>query len=236
MKNTKNNSYTAGHRERVKKRFREEGLDHFDDFHVLELLLFYCIPRVDTKIIAKDLINRFGSLSQVLEAKREDLMKVEGIGENAATFLNLVMSVGRYYHVDRVSSQRILDTTEKCGEYLLPKFLGRRNELVYLLCMDARCKVLCCRQICEGSVNSAALSIRRIVETALGVNASSVVLAHNHPSGLALPSGNDIVVTHRVAKALEAVEITLADHIIVGDDDDFVSLLQSGHYHPNEYK
>lgn len=234
MKTTKNKAYTEGHRQRVKERFQNEGLEHFDEAHVLELLLFYCIPRMDTKEIAKDLIFQFGSLSQVLEAKPEDLMKVNGIGENAATFLSLIMAVNRYYLVSRGANQQILNTTEKCGAYLIPKFLGMRNEVVYLLCMDAKCKVLCCHRVCEGSVNSAGLSIRKIVETALSVNASSVILAHNHPSGLALPSGDDVVVTRRVAKALEAVEILLADHIVVGDDD-FVSLVQSGHYHPGEF-
>ena len=104
---------------------------------------------------------------------------------------------------------------------------------MFLLCLDAKCKVLCCKEVGEGSVNSAAIPIRRIVELALGANATTVILAHNHPSGLALPSGDDVQTTWRIARALNTVEITLADHIVVADDD-FVSLVQSGHYRPED--
>lgn len=216
-----------GHRQRVKQRFLEEGLDSFSDIQVLELLLFYCIPRKDTNPIAHDLLARFGSLSQVLEATVEELTKVPGISENTATFLRLMTETGRYYLVDRGTRMRILPTIEDCARYLMPYFFGRRNETVFLLCLDAKCKVLCCREIGEGSINSASVSIRKIVETALGVNATAVVLAHNHPSGIAIPSDDDVQTTCRVAAALSAVEVRLVDHIVVADDD-YVSLVQSG--------
>lgn len=217
-----------GHRQRMKERFLHEGLDHFSDIQVLELLLFYCIPRKDTNPIAHSLLDTFGSLSQVLDAPVEELQKVDGISENAAIFLNLLTEVGRYYLIDRTAQARILRTIEQCAAYLVPYFYGRRNETVYLLCLDAKCKVLCCREIGEGSVNSTGISTRKIVETALGVNATTVVLAHNHPSGVAVPSGEDIQSTHRIAAALQAVEIHLADHIVVADDD-YVSMVQSGY-------
>ncbi len=220
-----------GHRQRLKERFLTEGLDSFTDVQVLELLLFYAVPRQDTNPIAHALLGRFGSLSQVLDAQVPELEKVPGIGHNAATLLRLVTEVGRFYQVDRMMHTQILPTVEKCGEYLVPFFYGRRNETVFLLCLDAKCKVLCCKEIGEGSVNSAGVPIRRIVETALGCNATTVVLAHNHPSGLALPSGEDVQTTHRVAAALNAVEIALADHIVVADED-FVSIVQSGYYRP----
>ena len=222
-----------GHRQRLKERFLKEGLDHFSDVQVLELLLFYAIPRQDTNPIAHNLLEQFGSLAQVLEAPVEELEKVPGIGRNAAILLSLSTSLGRYYQVERAMNIRILRTVEECGEYLVPFFYGRRNETVFLLCLDAKCKVLCCKEIGEGSVNSAGVPIRRIVETALGANATTVVLAHNHPSGLALPSGEDITTTCRVAAALSAVEINLADHIVVADDD-FVSIAQSGYYRPED--
>ena len=116
---------------------------------------------------------------------------------------------------------------------MLPYFIGRPKETVYLLCMDAKCKVLCCREVGTGSVNSAGVSVRKIVETALGVNATTVILAHNHPSGLALPSGDDVMTTRRIAAALQAVEIVLADHIVIADED-YVSLVQSGLYRVGE--
>jgi len=217
-----------GHRARLKERFRQEGLDNFSDIQVLELLLFYAIPRQDTNPIAHALLEHFGTLSQVLEAPAEELEKVSGIGSNAATLLNLTTAVGRYYLVNRSTQNVILNTIEKCGEYLVPFFFGRRNETVFILCLDAKCKVLCCKEVGEGSVNSANVPIRRIVELALGANATTVVLAHNHPSGLALPSGDDIQATRRAASALSTVDIHLADHIVVADDD-FVSMVQSGY-------
>lgn len=216
-----------GHRQRMKDRFREEGLDHFSEIQVLELLLFYCIPRQDTNLIAHALLDHFGTLAQVLEAPAEELEKVKGIGSNAATFLSLMNQVGRYYLVNRSQNIQILQTIDQCGDYLMSFFHGRRNETVFLLCLDAKCKVLCCKELGEGSVNSAGVPIRRIVETALGANATTVVLAHNHPSGIATPSHEDVQTTRRVAAALSAVEIGLADHIIVADDD-YVSMVQSG--------
>ena len=216
------------HRQRVRERYLKEGLDGFSEVQVLELLLFYVIPRQDTNPIAHRLLKRFGSLYQVLEAPVEELEKVEGIGPNAALLLSLITAVARVYAVNRTEKQKILRTIEDCGEYLKSFFIGRRSEMVYLLCLDAKCKVLGCREIGEGSVNSANVPIRRIVETALGLNATSVMLAHNHPSGIALPSGEDVLTTHRVAAALSTVDIVLVDHIIVADDD-YVSMVQSGH-------
>jgi len=221
-----------GHRQRLKKRFLNEGLDNFEQLQVLELLLFYCIPRQDTNPVAHRLLDHFGSLTQVLEATPEELKKVPGLGDAVATFLALVTSVGRYYNVNRAASVQILSSLDACGKYLVPRFYGRRNETVFILCMDAKCKVLCCKEVGEGSVNSAAVPIRRIVEMALGANATSVVIAHNHPSGVAVPSNEDIQTTRRLAKALSAVEITLIDHMVVAEDD-FVSMRQSGVYDPN---
>lgn len=226
-------SIHAGHRQRLKERFLKEGLDNFTDIQVLELALFYCIPQKDTNPIAHALLDHFGSLSQVLEASPEELRKVKGIGENTATFLSLITQIGRFYLVDRVQRVEILTTIEQCGAYLLPRFFGRNVETVFLLCLDAKCKVLCCKEVGEGSVNSAGISVRRIVETALGANATSVVLAHNHPSGMALPSAEDIQTTRRVAAALAGVEVTLVDHIVVADDD-YVSMVQSG-YHFDDF-
>ena len=217
-----------GHRQRMKDRFREEGLDNFSEVQALELLLFYCIPQKDTNPIAHDLLNHFGSLSQVLEAPVEELVKVPGIKENAAVLLKLVTDMGRYYLVSRSQQFTILPTVNACANFLVPRFFGRRVETVFLLCLDAKCKVLCCKEVGEGSVNSAGISIRKIVELALGANATTVVLAHNHPSGMAIPSPEDIQTTRRLAAALNAVEIHLADHIIIADDD-HISMVQSGY-------
>lgn len=224
-------SIHTGHRQRLKDRFLKEGLDQFEELYVLELLLYYCIPQKDTNPIAHALLDYFGSLTAVFAATPEELQKVPCIGKNAATFLTLIPQVGRYYQIKRSEPGDILTTIEQCGQYLVPYFIGRENETVFLLCLDAKCKVLGCKLVGEGSVNSANIPIRRVVELALKTNATTVILAHNHPSGLALPSSDDIQTTLRLAKAMDAVEITLADHIVVADND-FVSMAQSGLYRP----
>ena len=221
-------SIHKGHRQRLKDRFVAEGLDHFTEIQALELALFYAIPRKDTNPIAHALLDRFGSLAQVLDASVEDLARVPGMGESAAVFLHLINQMGRCYLVSRSAQNKVLPTLEDCANYLIPHFYGRRVETVFLLCLDAKCKVLCCKEVGEGSVNSAGISVRRIVETALGANASTVILAHNHPSGIAIPSGEDVQTTRRIAMALQAVEIQLADHIVVADED-YVSMAQSGY-------
>ena len=220
-------SIHKGHRERLKQRFLEEGLDNFTEIQVLELLLFYAIPRSDTNPLAHALLEHFGCLAQVLEADVEELKKVPGIGDHAATLLALVIDLCRYYQVTCAQQTEILTTLDACGKYLVPKFFGRTRETVFLLCLDAKCKVLCCKEIGEGSVNTAAISVRKVVETALSANATTVILAHNHPSGIAVPSNEDIQTTQRIAAALSAVEIHLADHIVVADGD-YVSMVQSG--------
>ena len=220
-----------GHRVRMKQRFLEEGLDNFSDVQVLEILLFYCIPRQDTNPIAHALLERFGSLAQVLEAPVAELQAVPGIGENAAVFLSLISQTARYYQVNRAMQNKVLNTIEKCGDYLLPHFVGRRNETVFMLCLDAKCKLLCCKEISEGSVNAAGISARKVVQQAISANATTVILAHNHPSGVAVPSAEDIMTTEHIASALAMVDVILADHIIVSDDD-YVSMVASGCYRP----
>lgn len=222
-----------GHRQRLKDRFRKEGLDNFSEVNALELMLFYCVPRQDTNPLAHRLLDHFGTFAQVLDAPPEELEKVPGAGANVATFLSLMTNAWRYYMVNRSMQNLILTTAEMCGDYLMSHFYGRMNETVFILCLDAKCKVLCCKELGEGSVNMAAISTRKVVETAIGVNASSVVLAHNHPSGLAIPSDADKQTTRQIAFALQAVDIKLVDHIIVADED-YVSMAQSGYFTPGE--
>ena len=221
-------SIHKGHRDRLKKRFLENGLDNFTDIQVLELLLFYAIPVRDTNEIAHNLLNHFGGLAQVLQADVEELKKIPYIKGHAATLLALVIDLCRYYQVNCAKETEILTTLEDCGNYLVPRFFGRTRETVFLLCLDAKCMVICCKEIGEGSVNAASISVRKVVETALNANATTVILAHNHPSGIAVPSNEDIQTTRRIAAALSAVEIHLADHIVVAEGD-YVSMVQSGY-------
>lgn len=222
-----------GHRQRVRERFLESGLSGFAEHEVLELLLFYCIPRCDTNEIAHRLIDRFNSFAQVLDAPISELEKVEGIGENAAIFLTLMREVSGYYQVNRFAKNEALTTIDAYGRYLVPYFSTQRSEEVYLLCLDAKCMVLCCRKVGDGSINATNVSIRKIVEMALTANATSVVLAHNHPSGVALPSAEDIATTKLIANALIMVDVILNDHIIVADND-YTSLVLSKYYSPDD--
>ena len=226
-------SIHEGHRQRLKDRFRREGLDNFDELYVLELLLFYCIPRKDTNPIAHALLDRFTSIKQILEAPPAELKKVPGMGDSAATFLSLLNAFYRYYDEPSPDDEDILSTPKACSNYLAHFFRSRRNEVVYMLCLDAKYKLLCCKEMGEGSVNSAAVPIRRIVETALSINASMVVLAHNHPSGLAIPSPEDQLTTKQLAYALSAVDISLADHIVFAGKE-YVSMRDTGMYNPDE--
>lgn len=224
-------SIHEGHRQRLKRRFREEGLDHFDELYVLELLLCYCVPRKDTNPLAHTLLKEFGSLVNVLDATTEELEKVDGVGENISTFLTLIKQVERFYKTEQKKAERILRTIDQCANYLMAQFHSRDQETVFMLCLDAKCKLLCCKKVGEGSVNSANIPIRRVVEMALNANATTVVLAHNHPSGLAIPSADDVQTTHKIARALESVEIILADHLVIANDD-YVSIAQSQYYTP----
>jgi len=216
-----------GHRERLKKRLLEQGLDVFDDHNVLELLLFFALPRVDTNPLAHELLNNFGSLEKVMEAPAEELAKISGIGENAVALLKLIPEVSRRYMMDKNRFDDILDSTDKAGAYLLSRFLYERDEVVYVVCLDAKCKVICCKALFHGVANSAEISVRKIAELALAKNATSIIIAHNHTSGIALPSVEDELTTKKVKTALSAMGIALVDHIIVADTD-FISMADSG--------
>ncbi len=217
-----------GHRERLRRRFSAHGLESFADHEVLELLLFYAIPRQDTNPIAHRLMEQFGSLEAVLSAQPEHLGQVAGVGEGTALFLRLVGQIGRRCRLSALEREPvILSSAEAAGAYLLERFAGERLEVAYQLCLDAKGKVLDCRRLAEGDASSAELSIRRVVEYALRFNASAVILAHNHPSGLAIPSRDDVLTTVQIESALQAIGVTLLDHIIVADGD-FVSMAQNG--------
>lgn len=216
-----------GHRERMKKRFIEHGLDNFSDINVLELLLFYALPRRDTNALAHKLLERFGSLRGVLEAPVDELEQVEGVGESAAALLRLVPQVSRRYMMSLGDSRNELSSSAAAGRYVVPLFMYEREEVVFMLCLDSRCKLINCREIGRGVVNCAQVSVRRVVEQALSQSAVSVVLAHNHVDGLAIPSREDELTTRRIQEALALVGVTLSDHIIVSGED-FVSLADSG--------
>nr|VFK20038.1 MAG: DNA repair protein RadC [Candidatus Kentron sp. LPFa] len=217
-----------GHRERLKNRFLSEGLDSFEDHQVLELVLFQVLQRRDTNPIAHRLLDRFGSLSAVLEADPRDLASVEGVGKHAATFLSLLPAVTRRYFHDRVTRDRPqLDNSELVTEYFIPLMAGRSEEVFYVLCLDAQCRVLYPALLSEGTVKETHVHPRRVVETAIRHRAVSVILAHNHPSGTPHPSRQDEDLTRRLVQTLGGVDIRVLDHVIVAGKDAY-SFAESG--------
>lgn len=216
-----------GHRERLKRQFLEHGLDTFNDHNVLELLLFYAIPRRDTNPIAHELMDHFGSLEAVFDASAEELSSVPGLGENSATLLKLIPAVGRRYAIDKAKMDHILNTTDDAGAYLVPRFMFERDEVVYVVCLDAKHKIICCTELSRGVVNSAEVNIRKLTELVLNKNASSIILSHNHTSGIAIPSVEDEVTTRHIRDAMRNIGVELIDHIVVAGEE-YVSMRDSG--------
>lgn len=216
-----------GHRDRLKTKFRNHGLDSFTDYEAFELLLFYAIPRRDTNELAHALLDRFGSFRAVLEADAEDLAAVPGIGESAAGLIALVAAMNRRYLRSERGEGRQLLSSEAAGEFLRPLFAYRAEETVFLLCLDSASRVQHCREMSTGTINRVELGVRDVVDQALRDRAARVILAHNHLSGTALPSQSDIAATTRLYQALRLIGVELADHIIVCDND-FVSMRDSG--------
>ena len=217
-----------GHRQRLKTEFLARPAS-FPDHKVLELLLFYANPRSDTNPLAHDLMEHFGSLAGVLDATPEELQKVKGVGEHAAVLLKCVKELGGRYLTARASLEDIVDGTTTACALLRPSFFGARNERVCVLCMDGKHKVLGVRQVAEGNVNAVEVTTRLIVEAALSLNATSLILAHNHVSGLAFPSPEDKATTRHLYEVLSRVGVELLDHLIFSDDD-AVSLRDSGFF------
>lgn len=215
MANTSEHSH-SGHRQRLRQKARKTGLDGLVDHEVLELLLTYAIPRVDTNPIAHRLIHQFGSLAGVLEASYADLREVEGVGENAATLLTLFPSFTRRYLTSKMGEKPLLNTSERAGEYGKALFADCQVETVYLLCLDIKCRLIQAVKLAEGTIDRVVVQNREIIRAVLSAQAKNVMLMHNHPSGSLRPTTEDIELTRRVMRALESIEVALIDHLIIG--------------------
>ena len=203
------------------RRFLQRAPDALTDEELLTLLLHAGTGAEEPRTLAARLIGQFGSLGAALSASPEELASVEGMDASRALLHR------RYYLSRPFSGARLTGTTD-FGNFLLPFFYGAREELVYLLALDAAGRLLTCTCLSEGSVNSANVPMRKLMRAALSANASGVVLAHNHPAGIALPSHEDVELTRRLQQALDVVDILLLDHLVIADDD-FVSLRDSGY-------
>ena len=210
----------------LKRRFLRRSPDGLEDRELLELLLQFTSEEPEK--LADRILEEYVNIANLMEADQGNLSLIEGMNEDTLVLLRLVPEMHRRYFLTRAQTENRLTDTSAYGQYLLPYFYGARDEMVYMLTLDAASKVINCRLIGHGSVNSANVPVRKLVQEAINANATGVVLAHNHPSGIALPSRADVEVTLRLQKAMELVDIVLLDHIGVADDD-FVSLRDSGY-------
>ncbi len=214
-----NSQIHEGHRKRVKKRFLAEGLSHFDRHQVVELLLFFGIPRKDTNELAHRLLDTFGSLSGLMDAPYEELCRVEGMSENAAVLICFCKQLAREYACDQQRIGTVLKSHQRMGEYAVPFFMGLDHEAVLLVCLDNRYRVLHSGVLTDGSVNAAEINTRMILQKALRHNATAVIIAHNHPGGSAVPSYEDVMTTKSLREVLLPAGITLLDHIVVAGEE-----------------
>ena len=212
-------SIHAGHRERIRQRFREQGLNGFAEHEVLELLLTFAIARKDVNPLAHELLAQFGSLAAVLEADESELMRVKGVGENTAALITLMPELFGVYRRSAMGERPRVSNFSEAKAYCKSLFLGAHEELVYVLCLDQSGRVIHPALLRRGTVNEVSIYPREVVEMVIRYHAHAVMLTHNHPSGTAQPSQEDIDVTARIAGALEAIGVLLLDHVILSDED-----------------
>lgn len=216
-----------GHRKRMKEEFLRGGLDHMPPHRVLELLLFYSIPQGDVNGLAHDLLTRFGSLAAVLDAPYDELMKVPGVGPHTASHLCLITSLARRYFTEKAERLDLTDPLEKIAQQMIARYVGRTDERLTLVCLDDGLKVLYFQFVKVGVEDALQIQFRDLARIALDYHATQVILGHNHPYGLALPSLADKVTTARLAERFQALGIKLLDHIVVAGDD-YVSMASMG--------
>ena len=212
----------SGHRERLRRRFIENGLDGFEEHQALELYLFYAVPRRDTNPRAHRLLERYQNICGVCDAPIDELQRDFGLSESAASLLKLLPEMSRLYNESKLSDTNLIDP-ETVGEMIARRFIGRTSEAVALLLGSAKGRILYFDIIAKGSVSSSDFPIRRIVDLAIRHNARTAYIAHNHPSGSLLPSRADIDATKLISGTLASVSVQLLDHFIVADNE-YVSL------------
>lgn len=206
------------HRKRMRERFRISGFDGFADHEILETLLYFCFPRGDTNELAHRLLERFGSVRNIMEASPDELTAVDGIGEQSAFLIQLVTETMRRYARDTLTNVPTYRTLGEVSEYLCRKFVGCSSECVYLMLLNNRLSLIDCCKISEGTVNHSLVPIRKITEKAVFKKASVVILAHNHPNGAPVPSQSDLEVTSQISMMLHTLGVPLLEHLIIADD------------------
>ena len=206
------------HRKRLRARFRKSGTEGMHDYEVLELLLTYAIPRKDVKPYAKELIKRFGNLSGVLDASQQEIESVLHIGPMSSTLIRLVKEIGSLYLGEKMQEKDVLSSPQAVLDFARMKLSGLPHEAFMVVFLNTKNKVLDHKIIQEGTVDRAAVYPRRIIEDALSRHASSIILVHNHPSGIAQPSAEDKQLTRDLVEAAKTIDLRVLDHLIVGKE------------------
>lgn len=215
------NKRHKGHRQRMRERVQSYGLDSLAEHEALEYVLYLTNAQKDTNGIAHDLIDRFGDFAAVLEASEEELCTVEGVGPSTARMLHLLPQISRYYGRSRTSTTRCIKTTEQMGSYLMAKFAWSDYERAMLVSLDSRKRVRAAVWLREGTSDRVSLDIKNVVAAAIKGGTDAVVLCHNHPNGMAMPSREDLQATENIVRALGLVKIHLRDHLILTETEYF---------------
>lgn len=205
----------SGHRERLRRKFWDYGIEAFTDEEVLELLLIFGTPRKDCKPSAREALKRFGDLASVLEAPVEELLKVPGIGEKNVLPLKFVPAVARRFLKRRIQQRPYFSSAKEVYEYLIHSMMDLKKEVFKVLYLDARNCILAAEDLFQGTVNESVVYPREVFERAFKHHASALVLVHNHPSGNLSPSAADISLTRRLLLAARLLQVKLLDHLII---------------------
>ena len=228
-KSAKKDNPHKGHRNKVRNRYYETGFNGMADHNVLEMLLFFGIPYKDTNEMAHELISRFGSFSAVLEADVKDLISVKGMTENAACLITMILPLYKRYMEDVSSQKPEFVSKEELSVYIRSLFLDTNDERLYALAYDSSRRYIGYRNIGDGDIRSSRADIRKLTAFVLESKATGIILAHNHPHGIALPSPEDIECTKYIYKILDALKVRLLDHIIVNESD-YISMAETMRY------
>jgi DNA repair protein RadC len=216
-----------GHRERLRRKYTESGLDAFHDYEALELFLSYAIPRRDVKPLAKGLLKHFGSLKGVMDATQQELENVAGTGRQTAILIKLAKDLGTLYLKEKAKEKPQVSCTRELLDYCKSKMGGLKDEQFHVIYLDAQNKIIDMEIIQEGIVNQAVVYPRKVLENALMQKASAIILVHNHPSGHIKPSDADIRLTRTIQETAKVLEILVHDHLIIGENR-FFSFREEG--------
>lgn len=217
MATSSNDNPHKGHRLRLRKQYRKNGIESLLPHQCLELLLFYSIPRSDTNAIAHNLLDTFGSLSGVFNASFEELKTVEGVGDNTATLIKFIPQLYSEY-ASSVYSAAALGNQEEMCKFFISQFYGLNVEVLRIACLDDNMKIKSNMKLATGSGDSVEFDIRKIVDVVLHSGCSKCIIAHNHPHNDSAPSQEDIRFTNELKDILASMGITLVEHVIVGND------------------